>query len=110
MKSILIVLVYMSFLLMPSICIAFTEDEYKKNATMNSPINETNESANVVTNVTTNVIPSVTTNIQTNSVNIFLIANMTEFINIFMPQNITNATRNITEINEGLMEMLSRNY
>jgi len=83
---------------MPSICIAFAEDEYMKNATMNSQLNKTNESANVVTNVTTNVIPSVTTNIHTNSVNIFLIANMTEVINISMPQNMTNATKYITEM------------
>jgi hypothetical protein len=38
MKSILIVLVYISFLLMLSICIAFAEDEYMKNATMNSQL------------------------------------------------------------------------
>jgi hypothetical protein len=96
MKSLLIVLVYISVLLTLSICITLAEDGYMKNGTTNSPFNKTNESANVVTNVTTNVIPSVTANIQT--MNIFLIANMTEVINIFVPQIMTNATKNITKM------------
>ncbi len=89
MKSILIILFYISVLMGISIGSIPAESKNLENATM-KPFNMTI----VETNVTTNVIPSVITNIQTNSLNIFLGANMSEVIDLIMHQNMTNLTKN----------------
>ncbi len=97
MKSSLTVgLMLTSILLALSFGVAFAE---KENATINMtlPKNLTNMTLpenmrNVgVTNVNTNTIT-----IQNNSLNIILIRDMTEVINIYMLQNATNVTKNIS--------------
>ena len=78
-----------SILLTLSVGVAFAE---KENATINMSLSENtaiHKTANMPT--TTNTI-----SIQNNSWNIILIKNMTEIINMIMPENMNIVTENMT--------------